>query len=436
MNAKDVLKRKIDTRGARICVIGLGYVGLPLVLEFARAGFKVYGLETDQKRLFSLKKGRSYIDDISNQDLGEILQKKLFAPGSSYTVIKDCDCIIICVPTPLSKTKEPDVSFIVNCFDKLLPHLKKDQLIILESTTYPGTTREILAPRLKEAGFKIGKDIYLCFSPERIDPGNKIYTLSNIPKIVGGIDKISTELGAYVYKKIIEKVVVVSSCDVAETVKLLENTFRSVNIGLANEMQLLCYKLGLDVWEVIGAASTKPYGFMPFYPGPGLGGHCIPVDPVYLLWRAKLSGFEPRLIDIAQQVNAYMPEHIIERITNMLNQNKKPLNGSKILLVGVSYKKDVKDIRESPALEIISLLRKAGSQVEYYDPYVEKIEVDGKVLKSKKITGQNLPTYDLLCILAAHTNIDYELIIKFAKIIFDTRDALKDFKKLKKIFKL
>jgi UDP-N-acetyl-D-glucosamine dehydrogenase len=436
MREKNILKRKIDRRQAKICIIGLGYVGLPLGLEFAKAGFKVYGLDTDQERLSSLKRGKSYIDDVSNDALGEALQKKNFRPVGSYTVVKNCDCIIICVPTPLGKTKEPDISFIINCFNKLVSNLKKEQMIILESTTYPGTTREILAPRLKENGFKLGKDIYLCFSPERIDPGNKVYTPFNIPKVIGAVDNISAEIGAHLYKQITEKVIIVSSSDVAEMVKLLENTFRAVNIGLANEMQLMCHKLGLDIWEVIEAASTKPYGFMPFYPGPGLGGHCIPVDPMYLSWRAKLSGFEPRLIDIAQQVNAYMPQHVVERMATILNQYKKPLNNSKILVIGVSYKKDVKDTRESPALEIISLLREAKSRIDYYDPYVEEINVDGKILKSKKITRQNLSTYDLVCIVTNHSNINYQLIVKFAKVIFDTRNALKNFRKTKKIFKL
>ena len=436
MNKKELLTKKIAERKAKICVVGLGYVGLPLGLEFAEAGFKVYGLDNDQKRIAYLKKGKSYIDDISDYDLREILKKRLFVPGSSYGVVGNCDCIIICVPTPLSKTKEPDISYIINCFNKLIPKLKKGQLIILESTTYPGTTREILAPKLEEKGFKIGKDIYLCFSPERIDPGNKVYTFSNIPKVVGGVDRISSKIAAYLYKQIIEKIIVVSSADVAETVKLLENTFRAVNIGLANEMELMCHKLGLDIWEVIEAASTKPYGFMPFYPGPGLGGHCIPVDPIYLSWRAKLSGFEPRLIDIAQQVNAYMPDHVVGRIAEILNKFKKPLNNSKILIVGISYKKDVKDTRESPALEIISLLKTAGSRMDYHDPYVEKIIIDDKILKSKKVNRRNLAKYDLVCIVAAHTNVDYKLIVKHAKVVFDTRNVLKKFKARRKVFRL
>lgn len=436
MSIEGALKKKIDARQAKICVVGLGYVGLPLVLEFARAGFKVCGIDISMEKVSLLKKGVSYVDDISDVEIKEIIEKKSFEPFVSCEAAKNSDCIIICVPTPLRKTKEPDISFIVDAFENLLPNLKKGQVIILESTTYPGTTREILAPKLEVKGFKIGKDIYLCFSPERIDPGNKKYTLCDIPKIVGGVDKNSTDAAAYIYGQIIKKVVKVSSADVAETAKLLENTFRSVNIGLANEMELLCYKLGMDVWEVIDAASTKPYGFMPFYPGPGLGGHCIPVDPVYLSWRAKAFGFEPRLIDAAQQVNAYMPKHIVERITGILNQYQKALKGARILIVGVSYKKDIKDTRESPVLEIISLLRKAGSIVDYYDPYVEEINIDNKKLKSKKISKRNLPGYNLVGILTAHSNIDYEMIVEFSKVIFDTRNALKNFKASRKIIKL
>lgn len=438
MNLAGVLKNKIVQRKAKICVVGIGYVGLPLAVEFAKAGFKVWGLDIDTERVSSLRNGKSYIDDISNQDLKEVMRSGNFIAVSSYDVIKKCDVIIMSVPTPLckTKTKEPDISFIVNCLNEITGRLRKGQLIILESTTYPGTTREIIASKLEENGFDIGEDLYLCFSPERIDPGNKKFKFADIPKIVGGLDKISSLAAACLYEQIIKKVVIVSSAEVAEMAKLLENTFRAVNIGLANEMQLLCHNLDIDVWEVIKAASTKPYGFMPFYPGPGLGGHCIPVDPVYLSWRAKLSGFETRLIDAAQEVNRYMPEYVAGRITMILNQHKKPVRGSKILIVGVSYKKDIRDVRESPAFEIISLLNKAGSLTSYYDPYVEQITVEGRVLKSKRINKQSLSAYDMVCIVTAHTNIDYQIIVKYAKLVFDTRNVLEEYKSNKRIFRI
>jgi UDP-N-acetyl-D-glucosamine dehydrogenase len=415
------LKKKIIDRKARIAVIGLGYVGLPLAVEFKKAGFDVIGIDSDTDRVDSINRRQSYILDITSQQIKECKLKA----SADFEHLSRADVCIICVPTPLRKTKDPDISYIISALEKIARYLHKGQLVVLESTTYPGTTEEVILPQLSASGLKCGKDFYLAFSPERIDPGNERFKTANIPKVVGGINKESGELAKVLYESIVTKAVVVSSSKVAELVKLLENTFRIVNIGLINEFALLCNKLGVDVWEVIEAAKTKPFGFMPFYPGPGIGGHCIPKDPLYLSWKAREYGFEARFIQLASQMNNYMPVFVVEKITAALNKNAKPIKGSRILVIGVAYKKDVKDLRESPALEIIENLKRLGAVVSYHDPYIPYLKIDHLDLKSEALTAKNLKGKDCVAIITDHSNVDYGAILKHAPLIMDTRNALK-----------
>ena len=418
------LEEKLKTKRAKVAVIGLGYVGLPLAVGFAQKGFNVVGIDSDRRRVQQIQKGRSYILDIRSQDLKSCLKRRHLRATRSYQVIREIDVISICVPTPLRKTKEPDLSYIVSAVKGILPYLHRSQLLILESTTYPGTTEELILPLLESKGLKAGKDFYLCFSPERVDPGNPKYRTENIPKIVGGVTKQCSSLGKLFYQQLVQEVIVVSSPKVAEMVKLLENTFRSVNIGLVNELALMSHRLGINVWEVIEAAKTKPFGFMPFYPGPGLGGHCIPIDPIYLSWKARLHGFEVRFIDLATVINSYMPRHVVERLTEILNEDNKPLKGTRILLLGVAYKKNVTDVRESPALEIIDLLREKGAKISYHDPYVQTLKLNGgSNLSSVPLGTKILSESDCVVILTDHT-IDYSKVVKKARLIFDTRNAL------------
>src|SRR3989338_1702975 len=355
------LKNKILKRKAKVGIIGLGYVGLPLAVTFAKEGFKTFGIDIDKDRIERLKRGESYILDVPRHDIAEVKRSKTFSATTDFSVIKELDAVIICVPTPLYKTKEPDVSYIVSAVENIKRYMKRGQIIVLESTTYPGTTEEFMLPILESTGLREGKDFYLGFSPERIDPGNEKYKTENTPKIIGGISKDSTDIAKVLYEQVIENVVPVSSSKVAEMVKLLENTFRIVNIGLVNEIMLMCDKLRINVWEVIDAAKTKPYGFMPFYPGPGVGGHCIPIDPIYLSWKARGHGFDARFIDLASHVNSQMPHYVVDKIRDGLNEHKKSLKGSRVLVLGVAYKRDVKDLRESPALEILDILKKKGA---------------------------------------------------------------------------
>ena len=418
------LEEKLKTKRAKVAVIGLGYVGLPLAVGFAQKGFNVVGIDSDRRRVQQIQKGRSYILDIRSQDLKSCLKRRHLRATRSYQVIREIDVISICVPTPLRKTKEPDLSYIVSAVKGILPYLHRSQLLILESTTYPGTTEELILPLLESKGLKAGKDFYLCFSPERVDPGNPKYRTENIPKIVGGVTKQCSSLGKLFYQQLVQEVIVVSSPKVAEMVKLLENTFRSVNIGLVNELALMSHRLGINVWEVIEAAKTKPFGFMPFYPGPGLGGHCIPIDPIYLSWKARLHGFEVRFIDLATVINSYMPRHVVERLTEILNEDNKPLKGTRILLLGVADKKNVTDVRESPALEIIDLLREKGAKISYHDPYVQTLKLNGgSNLSSVPLGTKILSESDCVVILTDHT-IDYSKVVKKARLIFDTRNAL------------
>jgi UDP-N-acetyl-D-glucosamine dehydrogenase len=422
------LIEKIRAREARLSVIGLGYVGLPLVVEFARAGFNTVGVDIDADKVAAINRGDSYIKDVSNESLQEALEGGKLSATTDFGALADVDTVNICVPTPLRKTRDPDISYIVSAVEKIRDHLHGQMLIILESTTYPGTTEEVILPMLQSDSFEVGKDFYLGFSPERVDPGNESFGTQNIPKVVGGVTAACTEVAKELYSSTLSTIVPVSSARVAETVKLLENTFRSVNIGLVNEIALMCNKMNIDVWEVIDAAATKPFGFMPFYPGPGLGGHCIPIDPFYLSWKAKLAGFEARFIELAGQINGQMPEYVVEKITDALNEQEKSVNGSKILVLGVSYKANIDDIRESPALDIIGLLQRKGAKVVYHDPFVLKTHPELTGVDSIELTPEALKTCACAAIITGHRDIDYETVLANVPVVVDTRNVLKGHK--------
>ena len=422
----NTLRSKILNKKAKIGVVGLGYVGLPLAMAFAKKGFKVWGIDVDKDRVNRLKKGQSYILDLKPSEIVALQKNRSLTVTSDLSSIKRLDAFIICVPTPLLKTKEPDVSFIVSASEMIKKHMKHGQIVVLESTTYPGTTDEIMLPILESTGLREGKDFYLAFSPERIDPGNVKYTVTNIPKVVGGLSPRSTEIVTLLYRQIIDKVMPVSTARAAEMTKLLENTFRIVNLGLVNELTQMCDKLGINIWEVIDAAKTKPYGFMPFYPGPGVGGHCIPIDPVYLSWKAKQYGFEAHFINLASEVNAQMPHYVINKISAGLNKHKKALKGARVLLSGIAYKKDVKDLRESPVFEIIELLKKNEAHISYYDPYFSFFKIDGIDLKCVKFDAKTLKSFDCVVIITDHSNVDYKFLAKHSRLVVDTRNALKD----------
>ena len=425
----NALLRRFETRmarrSARIGVIGLGYVGLPLAVEFARAGYRVTGFEIDAHRAAVLNRGRSYIQDVPTASVRELVRSGHLRATLDFDELRRMDVVDICVPTPLRKTKDPDVSYIVAALEEIAPRLKRGQLVVLESTTYPGTTDELMRPKLEEGGFRAGRDYFLAFSPERVDPGNPLYQTQNIPKVVGGLTAECTRAASVLYGAVIEKVVPVDSTRVAEMVKLLENTFRSVNIGLVNEMALLCDRMGIDVWQVIEAAATKPFGFMPFYPGPGLGGHCIPIDPFYLSWKARESGFEARFIELAGQVNGSMPHHVVKRVGEALNSRRKSVRGAKLLILGVAYKADIDDVRESPSLDIMELLEKQGARVEYCDPLVPVIRHGNQILRSRPFRPSSLRAADCVVIATAHKMFDYRAIARHAGVIVDTRNALK-----------
>ncbi len=423
------LMNKISSKSAKIGVIGLGYVGLPLAVELAKKGFTVTGLEVDARKVENINNKKSYIGDISTADIKELVEAKKLSATTNFSAIKKLDVIIICVPTPLRKSKDPDVSYIVSATNEIKDNLRKDQLIILESTTYPGTTKELVLPMLEETGLKGGKDFYLAFSPERIDPANKKFTIANTTKVVGGICDKSTKLACQVYGSF-TKVHEVSSTQAAEMVKLLENTFRAVNIGLVNEVALMCDRLGLNVWEIIDASATKPFGFMKFTPGPGIGGHCIPLDPHYLSWKLKTLNFYSRFIELAGEINSKMPEYVVTKLADALNEKSKSIKNSKILVLGVAYKKDVADLRESPALDVMTLLLKKQAKLSYYDSYIPTVKVADKILKSEKNIS-NLSKYDAVVILTDHTNINYSDVVKKSKLVFDTRNATKSLKSSK-----
>ena len=418
------LYNKINNKEANIGVIGLGYVGLPLAIEFAKAGFNVSGIDIDDKKIAAINKGDNYISDIDDSLLMDLVKKGRLKATKNTSIITTLDAISICVPTPLSKVNEPDVSYIINSVNAIKRYLHKDLLIVLESTTYPGTTKEVVLSALRESGLIVGEDYYLCFSPERIDPGNENYNISNTPKVIGGVTTECAKVGQLLYSQIVKDVISVSSPETAEMVKLLENTFRSINIGLANEVAIMCEKLGIDVWEVIDAANTKPYGFMKFTPGPGLGGHCIPIDPLYLSWKMKNLNYNPQFIDLASKINASMPEHIIDMLKKALNKNQKELENSKILILGMAYKKDIDDIRESPSLDILYLLNKNNSKVDYFDPYIPDFVFDKRKNKSlDDLNSEVLKKFDAVIILTDHSNIDYKLIKDNAALIIDTRNV-------------
>ncbi len=422
------LIEKIKSKKIKCAVIGLGYVGLPLAVELANAGLKVIGIDLDEKKVNSIRRKKSYIGDVSDEDLAAVVKKGSLQATTDYSVLKYVDTVNICVPTPLRKTKDPDISYIVGACGHIAKYLHKQQLIILESTTYPGTTNEMMLPVFEEKGLKVGKDFYLAFSPERVDPSNPMFNTRNIPKVVGGVTHNCTKTAAALYSLIMNNVVPVSSARVAETVKLLENTFRSVNIGLVNEIAMMCSKMDIDVWEVIDAAATKPFGFMPFYPGPGLGGHCIPIDPLYLSWKARFYGFEARFIELASQVNSSMPEHVVKLVADALNTKKKSINSAKILVLGVAYKKNVSDLRESPALEIIELLTRNKAKVSYHDPYIPKFKHANHKLESIKLTKKSIAAYDCVVVITDHSDFDCRFIAENAKLIVDTRNAFKHVK--------
>jgi len=426
-----ILSVKIKNHSATIGIIGLGYVGLPLVIRFGEENFNVIGFDIDEDKVKTLNRGESYIKHIQSERIARLLQKNIFHATTDFSLLKKTDCIIICVPTPLNNKKEPDLSFIENTSTQIACSLRKGQLISLESTTYPGTTREILLPKFENNGLEAGKDFFLVFSPEREDPGNRKYNTKNIPKVVGGITSKCTNTGKLLYKQIIEQVVVVSSTEVAEFTKILENTYRSVNIALVNELKMLADKMGVDIWEVIEAASTKPFGFVPFYPGPGLGGHCIPIDPFYLSWKAKEFNFNTHFIELAGEINTSMPTYVVSKTSDALNRNGKCLKNSKILILGIAYKKDIDDMRESPALEVIKLLQERGVKIYYNDPYISQIPKLRKYklkLKSSPLSKNLLKSMDAVIIITNHSSYDYKWIVEHARLIIDTRNATNNIK--------
>jgi len=417
---------RVTSRKANIGVIGLGYVGLPLAVEFARQGFNVSGFDVDEWKTGQINAGNSYIPDVAQKDLAEVVKAGRLRGTSRMAELANMDVIDICVPTPLRKTKDPDLSYVVKAVDAVAATLKRGQLIILESTTYPGTTDEVVQPTLEAQGLKADEDFFLAFSPERVDPGNQKFHTRNIPKVVGGVGDASTQVAAALYESTVDTVVQVSSTRVAEMVKLLENTFRAVNIGMVNELALMCHKMDIDVWEVIEAAKTKPFGFMPFYPGPGLGGHCIPIDPHYLSWKARQHGFECRFIELAGHVNSSMPDYVVERVAEALNTARKAINGSRVHILGVAYKRDVNDMRESPALDVIELLAKRGAEISYTDPWVLELRTDGHALKSIDLQKALDAHPDCVVICTDHSAFKYDALVQSGVVIVDTRNALKD----------
>jgi UDP-N-acetyl-D-glucosamine dehydrogenase len=420
------LERKIENRSAKVGIIGLGYVGLPLAIEMAGAGFQVTGIDLSKEKVGSINAGISYIPDLPSETVSSVVSSGKMRATQSLAAVGELDTVNICVPTPLRKNKDPELSYVIAAVQVIRNHIRPGQLIILESTTYPGTTREIVLPILEESGLRAGSEFFLAYSPERVDPGNATYGTRNIPKVVGGVTPRCAETAVLFYRQFIESVISVSSTDCAEMVKLLENTFRSVNIALANEMALACHSFGVNVWEVIEAAKTKPFGFMPFYPGPGLGGHCIPIDPYFLTWKARMNGCEPRLIELAGHINSQMPAFVIRGITDALNQKRKCLNRSRILALGVAYKRNTNDVRESPALQILSGLDEKGAIIHFCDPYVPFIRVNEKNFKSVHLAPAVLRSMDMVAILTDHSAFDYSMVAKFSPLIFDTRNALKD----------
>ena len=424
------IKERIQNREATIGIIGLGYVGLPLAVEKAKAGFRVVGFDVQPQKVDMVNKGQNYIGDVADQYLAEVVQNGLLRATTDFASVALCDCVCIAVPTPLDKHQQPDISYVRASCESILPHMHKDMLIVLESTTYPGTTEELLKPIFEKSGLKCGVDFFLAFSPERVDPGNKLYNTKNTPRVVGGMTPECTDIAATLYEAVLEAPVHrVSSPAIAEMEKILENTYRNVNIGLVNELTILCNRMGINIWEVIDAAKTKPYGFQAFYPGPGLGGHCIPLDPYYLSWKAREYGFHTSMIESSMMINDRMPEYTVERIAKVLNRFKKPLNGSKVLQLGVAYKQDISDYRESPAVAVMQILEKQGANIKYFDPYIPDFVYYGKSYTGEKVLTEKLiKEADIVIVTTGHTKVDYELVAKHAKAIFDSKNALKKIK--------
>jgi UDP-N-acetyl-D-glucosamine dehydrogenase len=425
-NGVDELLKRILERRAVVGVIGLGYVGLPLATEFARAGFRVIGFDVDSARVASLNAGICHIQDVDGEVLRSLVDNGRFEATADFDRLGEVDTVSICVPTPLRKTKDPDVSFVVDAVEAVSRRLHQGQVVVLESTTYPGTTEELVQPMLERRGMRVGADVFLAFSPERIDPGNTRYTLCNTPKVIGGVTADCTRLAAALYGSVVEEVVRVSSPCVAELVKLLENTFRAVNIGMANELALIANVLGVDVWEVIRAAATKPFGFVPFYPGPGLGGHCIPVDPQYLAWKLRSLNYRARFIELASEVNGEMPGFVLEQVAQALNEQRKCVNGARVLVLGVAYKRDVSDVRESPAIEIVEMLLARHAEVEYVDSFVPRLQLEHETLHAVPLTDEVLQQADCVVIVTDHTDVDYERVVRLAPLVMDTRNATGD----------
>ncbi len=428
---KQQLLKKIQEKSIVVGVVGLGYVGLPLAVEKAKAGFKTIGFDVQDEKVRLVNEGHNYIGDVVDSDLKNLVEEKMLSATTDFSFVKDVDFIAICVPTPLDTHQQPDISYVRSSTEAIAEHLTKGTMVVLESTTYPGTTEELIKPILeKGSGLKCGEDFYLGFSPERVDPGNLIYKTKNTPKVVGAIGKDATEVIATMYRSVLEgDVCEVSSPAIAEMEKILENTYRNVNIGLVNELTMLCQKMGISMWEVIDAAKTKPYGFQAFYPGPGLGGHCIPLDPYYLSWKAREYGFHTSMIESSMMINDQMPEYCVERASKILNRFSKAMNGARILVVGVAYKQDIDDYRESPALRVIEVLQREQADVEYYDPWVAEYKYKGEIFQSIKEFGPEVvASYDLVMITAAHSNIDYEMLQNNAKAIFDTKNVMKTIK--------
>jgi len=421
---KQLLER-IENKTAVLGVVGLGYVGLPLAVEFARGGLRVVGIEVDPRKVEMLNRGESYVPDVPSAAVADLVRRGLLAATTDYAELRRADAVSICVPTPLRKTRDPDMSYVVSAADRVTEFCHPGFLIVLESTTYPGTTEEIFEPKLRERGFTLGQDVFLAFSPERIDPGNAKFGVRNTPKVVGGATAACTEVAVALYRLAVDTVVPVSSPRAAEMVKLLENTFRAINIGLANEMALMCDKLGVDVWEVIEAAATKPYGFMKFTPGPGIGGHCIPVDPLYLSWKLKSLNYTARFIELADAINSHMPEHVVTLVADALNEEGKALRGARVLILGAAYKPDIDDLRESPALDVMVELLERRAEVRYHDPYVPEVRLDGAVLRSEALTAAALQAADCVLVITHHSVFDWGMVRKHARLIVDTRNALK-----------
>lgn len=424
MTIKQELLNRLNQRTARVGVVGLGYVGLPLAVEFAEAGFTVIGVDVSAPKVEQLNRGESYILDVPTERLAPLVASGKLCASTDYSALQQADTVSICVPTPLRKTKDPDMSYVIESVEAVSAVAHDGMLIILESTTYPGTTEEIIVPRLKSRGFTVGEDVFVAFSPERVDPSNPKFGVRNTPKVVGGVTPACTEVSGVLYRTAVDNVLEVSSPTAAEMVKLLENTFRAVNIGLVNEMALMCDKLGVDVWEVIRGASTKPFGFMPFYPGPGLGGHCIPIDPLYLSWKLKALNYNARFIELASEINTSMPLYVINKVALALNDDSKSIKGSKVVVLGVAYKRDVDDVRESPALDVIGLLQERGADVVYHDPYVEQVRLEeGEIMRSVAYTDALLETADCVVIVTDHTVFDWQHVLDHSRVVVDTRHA-------------